>query len=781
MSITRTTKVSRSLSTNSDENGENFEAPQDASDILDIDTEIGRQGTTGTPRRSPTGGGIDLRKGPDLQKPRSPTRGPGIGIEIGKSEAGNLGIGVEIPIPVPAPISARGKIAIDPATGKIRGGGLGIAIGKGPLGAKIDIGRDTPRESEKLGCFHYLTISIGPFSHTFGKNECEPKEDKKEPPTPIIPTPAIPPILLPDPSYPNFKSTCKYWVRRKFKYFNFMDTPAMIIKPSTGGDYTDPDSFSRYAQAIPENHTVIKIPGRTVYYVLAGDNGRTILTDDPINSPFVNEIICSSAYYNVTTPYSGTILSDCDKTRVRYIRQKTNGVFGDWVIASTEKNELESVCPPSPPPPPFSPSIPNPQPTKKKMNDCCEVTKALQLETLRMLGRQVVNGKLQPITNVKGFLGEEIARIETPIKDPTKPKTIKLKFNSIYDLLVYCLKQSNNLDTALDPQSYKPAEGNLQNPEYQRDTKHSLTNNRQPGDDASGRRREFKINKDKEVIFRGFLQEQRYIFEAIKRFEYLFPYGEFSNFKIDKSLIVPSTQKAEIQVHNTFHAFEVLFQYLNSSLGNPREEIHIGDTNPGKKGSQPITFTPFSVSHLMREVFKYLVDLEGDQDSQLNLALRDFRTNLANRVQIIQIHEMTKALFEDTGMVEQQDFVTVKLEGDPYAGNFKNGEFLPSEELDENTEEATEKLLAATLQNFEMQVKVLRRDNKKDPNDLRDVIIELYNKLVEQSGGTAGGDDLIKKELEKAKFNVELDGALTRVNVKKAQATSSYKTRKKRR
>ncbi|MEK0177724.1 hypothetical protein [Microcoleus anatoxicus] len=478
----------------------------------------------------------------------------------------------------------------------------------------------------------------------------------------------------------------------------------------------------------------------------------------------------------------GSEISDFIRSRVNSVKKIEVSIFE---IPCQDKNTSDPLNPPirivPVPPPSSSPPVPNPPPTKKKMSDCCEITKALQLETLRMLGRQVVNGKLQPITNVKGFLGEEIARIETPIKDPTKPKTIKLKFNSIYELLVYCLKQSNNLDTALDPQSYKPVEGNLQNPEYRRDTKHSLTNNRQPDNDASGRKREFKINKDEEVIFRGFLQEQKYIFEAIKRFEYLFPYGEFSNFKIDQSLIVPSTKKAEMQVHNTFHAFEVLFQYLNSSLGNPREEIHIGDTNPGKEGSQPITFTPFSVSHLMREVFKYLVDLEGDQDSQLNLALRDFRTNLANRVQIVQIHEMAKALFEDTGMVEQQDFVTVKLEGDPYAGNFKNGEFLPSEELDENTEEATERLLAATLQNFEMRVKVLRRDNKKDPNDLRDVIIELYNKLVEQSGGTAGGDDLIKKELEKAKFNVELDGALTRVNVKKAQAASSYKTRKKRR
>ncbi|MEZ2250219.1 hypothetical protein [Microcoleus sp.] len=748
MSITRTTKVSRSLSTNSDENGENFEAPQDASDILGIDTEISRQGTTGTPRRSPTGGGIDLRKGPDLQKPRSPTPGPGIGIEIGKSEAGNLGIGVEIPIPVPAPISARGKIAIDPATGKIRGGGLGIAIGKGPLGAKIDLGRDTPKESEKLGCFKYLTVSIGPFSHTFGKNECEPKKPVDKEPTP-------PPISLP----PGALSPEQ--IDRAMP-FSRCENICVILHNYFETNWEDP--YVTGTEGICLKARPLKDPVTDTW------TGEMITSWE---SEFVHEI-----YYAEDAKYS---LTEWNEEFDRHS-------IGTSLDYYTVPPETRTRCFPESPPPtpssptvPYSPPIPNPPPTKKKMNDCCEITKALQLETLRMLGRQVVNGKLQPITNVKGFLGEEIERVETPIKDPTKPKTIKLKFNSIYELLVYCLKQSNNLDTALDPQSYKPAEGNLQNPEYQRDTKHSLTNNRQPGNDASGRRREFKINKDKEVIFRGFLQEQRYIFEAIKRFEYLFPYGEFSNFKIDKSLIVPSTKKAEMQIHNTFHAFEVLFQYLNSSLGNPREEIHIGDTNPGKEGSQPITFTPFSVSHLMREIFKYLVDLEGDQDSQLNLSLRDFRTDLANRVQIIQIHEMVKALFEDTGMVEQQDFVTVKLEGDPYAGNFKNGEFLPSEELDENTEEATEKLLAATLQNFEMQVKVLRRDNKKDPNDLRDVIIELYNKLVEQSGGTAGGDDLIKKELEKAKFNVELDGALTRVNVKKAQAASSYKTRKKRR
>ena len=168
MRTTRLTPVTN-IGTSSDEDG--FGGPQDIGDVVSLDLEIG--GSNGSiPRRSPMGG-IDLGKGLDLEKPRAPKSG--IGLEIGKSPAGNLGIGVEIPLPVAAPVSARVGVAIDPATGQIRGGYGGLGIGKGPIGASVDVGVDTPKGSEDVGCFKYITFNVGPFSHTVSKNECEPK------------------------------------------------------------------------------------------------------------------------------------------------------------------------------------------------------------------------------------------------------------------------------------------------------------------------------------------------------------------------------------------------------------------------------------------------------------------------------------------------------------------------------------------------------------------------------------------------------------------------------
>ena len=222
---TRTSRLGRSTptgvgpvefgyGTSSDETGADFQEPQDIGDIASLEREIGgRQGST--PRRPPMGG-IDLGKGLDLEKPRAPRSG--IGLEIGKSPQGNLGVGVEVPIGL-SPFGARGGVSIDPATGKIRGGYGGLGIGKGPIGASVDVGVDTPAGSENFGCFKYVTFSAGPFSHTYGKNECEPKEQEKpKPPGANLPPGALSPNQIDEAMLTTSCGTvCVTWV-------NFFDT-----------------------------------------------------------------------------------------------------------------------------------------------------------------------------------------------------------------------------------------------------------------------------------------------------------------------------------------------------------------------------------------------------------------------------------------------------------------------------------------------------------------------------------------------------------------------------
>ena len=411
-------------------------------------------------------------------------------------------------------------------------------------------------------------------------------------------------------------------------------------------------------------------------------------------------------------------------------------------------------------------------------NDCCEITKALQLETLRMLGRQVVGGKLVAISTAKGFIGEEIERTKTPIEDVTKPEKIKIKFATLYEMIVYSLKQANNLDTALDPQSYKPPTGYLQNPKYSRDSQKSLTDNRQPKTDKAGNKREFRINKDDdEAKFSGFIQQQCYLFEMVKRLEYLFPSGELEDAKIEKSLLIPG-QKGDVKIHNMIQFQELFVQYLNASLGDFREPVVIKDANPIIQGDQKMEFKALSLAHLVRELFKFQMDMKGDTLGVSNASIRSFRTLLAMRIQQVQMAAQIEALFEDSGMLEDQKYEKVPLEGDPYGGHWIEGKgFEPSKDLDANTEEATEKLLQATLKNFTAKVKVSRRSSK-EKTDMRDLIrglADFVQRLFSVTATPKAIDDLV----ENAKFRIKTDMALIRSQVAKAAASPRSRTRKK--
>jgi hypothetical protein len=664
-----------------------------------------------------------------------------IGIGIGRSPQGNLGIGVEVPIPVPAPISGRGGVSIDPSTGEIRGGYGGLGIGKGPIGASVDVGVDTPIGSEKTGCFKYVTFSALIFSHTYGKNECEPKkqEEKPKPPGANLPPGALSPSQIDEAMLTTSCGTvCVTWV-------NFFDTDWENPYPTgrEGICYRSRPVYNGYAYT---GASVTSWASEYDYYIHIGED-----------------------IYNSLSKWFKNVCNNSIGTSLDY-----------FLMPESTRTQCFPVAPsPSSPPSSYSPPIPNPPPTRKKMQEnCCQQVLILQLETLRMLGRQVVNGKLVPISGTaKGFLGEEIERTKTPIKDVTNPEIIKIKFNTIYELLAYSLAQANNLDTALDPQSYKPPTGYLQNPEYNRDTEESLKNNRQPGTDKSGNKRQLRINKDEKAKFSGFIQQQSYVFEAIKRLEYLFPSGELDDAKIAKGLLIPG-QNGDIKIHNMIQAYELQMQYLNAILGNPREEVTIKDANPAIKGDQPMKFKALSMSELLRESIKFQIDTAGDLDALVNMVLRDFRTNLANRITSIQTAEMVTALFEDSGMLEDQDYIKVNLEGDPYAGQWVQGKgFEPNPELDKNTEEATEKVLEATLKNFTIKIKVSRRD-KKEKTDMRDLLRGLAD-FVQRLLSVPASGDAVNKLIQDAKFKVQTDMALIRENVKQAATASRNRTRKR--
>lgn len=393
-----------------------------------------------------------------------------------------------------------------------------------------------------------------------------------------------------------------------------------------------------------------------------------------------------------------------------------------------------------------------------------------------MFGRPLDSkGDLIAIPPNAKYLGEPIERVKTPIEDITNPEKEILVFNNYYQLLMYNLRQQITLDTAIDPQSFVAPTGKLQNPNYQRDSEQSLENNTQPDEDKGGNKRELEIGED--IKINSIVQQQQYLFQAVKRLEYLFPAGELADAKFDKSLIIPGGE-GELQIHNLIHFKEFLVQFLNATLGNPKIPVKIEDNNALKEGKQEATFNHFSISQMIRELYKIVLESGDDINSIMETTIRDFRTNLANRIQIVQIAEMAEALVQDTGMLEDQVFIPLKLDGDPYAGKWKKGVgFEPDADLDSNTEVATEKLMKATLNNFEAQVKVIRRD-KRENADTRDLLMQLAEMFIRSTAIPATKEG-IEKALATARYKVRVDSAISRSQHKRAAAAKLSRTKKR--
>lgn len=789
----RTTLGTRTtVQTSSEEEG--FKGPEDIGDIGGFGGELG--GSSGSPSRRSPMGGIDLGKGIDLEKPRAPRSG--IGFEVGKSPAGNLGLGLEIPLPVAAPVSARGGVSIDPTTGEIRGGYGGLGIGKGPIGASVDVGVDTPKGSEDFGCFKYVTFNVGPFSHTVSKNECEPKQPKGTSPTSTPTETTWERPVLPI-GRPNIYCKIIVAIQYSSKEVNNDGTSRSDYEYKSSGSYLITGAGNKLSavQTITSNYPY-PLPANNprIYSDTAGIWGysatrrlslfnrivNTSNPDDGIYQPSgiiwglegfeidIYNFLNNGIYYNQTQ----------DQLYYKLHRKQTYTVIYSSCSLPSKNNLDSSDLSATSSPTSFFP-LPNPPPTKKKMDDkCCKAIIQLQLETLRLLGRQLGPNGVMAQSKEKGFIGEEIERTLTPINNPNNPEKVKVRFTTVYQMLMYALKQGIALDTALDPQSYKVPTGMLQNPAYSRDSEHSLKSNDQPNKDKAGNSRELEINKDDAVKMSGFLQQQSYMFKMLQRLEYLFPPGELKDALIAKSLLIPGA-KGDIKIHNMIMAYEIQMQYLDATLGNPREILTIKDANPAIEGDQPIEIQSLSVSDLLRQNIKFHIDTGGDVDALVNLVLRDLRTNLANRLDQIKTAEMVQALFEDSGMLEQQEYINVHLEADPYAGQWTKGQgFKANPDLEKKTEESTEKVLRETMKPTEQRVKVSRRhkDEKTDMRDLLRGLADFIQRLLSiPSAGDAGKS--IDQLVESAKFKIQTDMALLRQNVTQAAAASRNRTRKR--
>ncbi|HEY9835083.1 MAG TPA: hypothetical protein V6D26_31320, partial [Stenomitos sp.] len=430
----RQTKISGEINTGYGggyEDGEAQDIEEEKSARIDVEWEGGdRSNRNKAPEKSPISrpGGIDLNKSADLdlEKPKPPRSG-GLGIDIGKSPKNNTNVGLDIPIPSVPGLSARGGVSIDPKTGKIRGGYGGAGFGKGPISGSLDAGIDDG------GCYTYVTLSIGPFSHTWGENKCKEKE-KQTSSAPSAPTSGQ--GSPEDQSWdaegqlPNFRNQCEYsiWFLIERNEHLYKDcTGYNVYGGCTGYGFSSYEFNAVKGKLFLKAPNTLEMNGQTYYYMnyggilgacyvcgprsggLACTEGADFTQNAPGGFPGVvplggtvklqlPESYGITFYDNVQGSGAGALISE----RVAYY--KSWGQYTNIRVFVVEK-----YCPlplvkrgPLLPdysgggnsPPKNQPPIPNYPPTKnKKMDDCCQLIGAY----LELLVQH--HGALKPTIN----------------------------------------------------------------------------------------------------------------------------------------------------------------------------------------------------------------------------------------------------------------------------------------------------------------------------------------------------------------------------------------------
>jgi len=702
--------------------------------------------------------GINISGNPDYEDPSKST----ISISGGAEAPGGI-------------IGVGGGVTINTSTGAIEGGSIG--------GEALGIGINISKDKGGVGIGISLQIPFTPIELELGLRF--PIEKTPTPTPSPTPTPTQPTIY--PPPEPSIKTSFNvgdcfyvenhYWGNTFYNYQLGEDFNYITPNPAENGDW------SRVIQ-VTANHRFEANPKFTSVTYYAGSNTHTNATR-VYGDPTVLETYSSvnqKSYYVVLGTY---FINNRPYIQiyVNYYYVKINNV---WLWRSTttygpKQCNCQNQLPTSP-----SPPFPNPPPRKNNMDECCrdsvKLLRELRVyhrESLRLLGRPLSENGLGPIPT-KGFFPEETKRVKTPINPNNPNEEIKVKFTDYYQLAQYFLDQLIQEDVANDPRSFKRPEGFIQNPEYNRDSENSLKDNAQPDNDKAGKKRLLKINDKQGIYILSGAQQQQYIFEALKRFDYLFPLGELSDALIAKDLLIPGA-KGDIKIHNMIMAYEIQMQYINAALGDPRQILSIKDANPTIEGDQPIEVRALTLSDWMRQIVKFQIDTGGDVDAAVNLMLRDFRTNMANRTDIVKIGEIAQALFEDTGMREQQNYIPLHLEGDPYAGQWVKGEgFQTNPDLEKRTEEATEKVLRETMKPTQIKIKVSRR-HKEEKTDMRDLLRGLADFIQRLLSVPTGGDAAksIEKLIESAKFKIQTDAALLRQNISQAASASRNRTKKR--
>lgn len=157
-------------------------------------------------------------------------------------------------------------------------------------------------------------------------------------------------------------------------------------------------------------------------------------------------------------------------------------------------------------------------------------------------------------------------------------------------------------------------------------------------------------------------------------------------------------------------------------------EVKIKDTNAAQKGNQGLNLKFNNLSASLKEITQYLIDTEGDVDAANNGIVRlAYTVGLIQQALAVQGQKLLN-IEEFLGYEVQQEKATLPMLFNVLAGTTDG----KKKKLDDNTEEATEDLMAELFQQVEFPIDIVKNVGRKDLNEY---LLELLNVMQASNRG----------------------------------------------
>jgi hypothetical protein len=236
------------------------------------------------------------------------------------------------------------------------------------------------------------------------------------------------------------------------------------------------------------------------------------------------------------------------------------------------------------------------------------------------------------------------------------------------------------------------------------------------------------IINEKKLEVRSIADGVRYQIEALNRLERILPIAELKDSSIPARWINPGG-KGQLRVGNLIHLCEYMIRKDDRDRGYWPVKVKVKDADPAIKGDQPVELEFHSQADMLRELFQYLIDMEGDGDLTSNFALRSaFQTCQMHQL-TVQNNAMLDAIVEYLDFKIKKTATSVPMPFNPFAGMSPEltdnllvamglVEGLPlTPQIDSNKEEDIEALAPNVLQNTLVTVDIIECNEKKTLNE----------------------------------------------------------------